>query len=108
MTTASGKSRDPDAGDGFEIGLGPAKIKLTGHLAKQAVIAFLLGGSVWYLGYSEPQLILKEVRSVHIEVTKTQVTAQAIVDAMPPLQQKQAKKMIEDRLAVLQLAQAKP
>lgn len=100
--------RDPDVSDGLELGIGPAKIRLTGHIVKQVVIGATVIGGFWYLGYTEPQAILHEVRSLRGEVVKTQVMTQAIVEALPTKQQQQAQKMIRDRMAVLQLASARP
>lgn len=108
MTAASGKVSDPDANDGLELGIGPARIRLTGHIVKQVVVVVGVIVGFWYLGYTEPQAILHEVRSLRGEVVKTQVMTQAIVEALPAKQQQQAQKMIKDRMAVLQLASARP
>ena len=102
-----GSMRDPDANDGLEIGAFGFKFKLTGHLAKQATMALAGGAVLWYIGINEPQQILKEMHVLHQDLLVSTVTSQAIVESLPSKQQEQAKKMIKDRVAVLQLAEAR-
>jgi hypothetical protein len=86
------------------------RLKLTGRLARQAMMVVGFAGGLatvlWYAAFSKPQLILQELKGLRTDVIKTQVMAGAIVDTLPAVQKVMAQKVIGERLAVLELAQA--
>lgn len=93
------KVNKSDAGE-MEIGFGPFKATLTGRLAKQAMLAGAMGYILWF-GKNQ---VMHELRDIRYDVLKTQIAAQAIVEALPAAEQKLAKKIIDDKMAVLMLA----
>ena len=102
-------SENGNGSGALEVGAFGVKIKLTGRLARQAmmVVGFAggLGTVIWYAAFSKPQLILVELRNLRTDVVKTQVMAGAIVDTLPTAQKLRAQKAIDERLAVLALTE---
>ncbi len=88
-----------DAGE-MEFGMGPFKVTLTGRLAKQAMIGMIIAVGFWY----EQKQLLAEIRGLHFDVLKMNITGKAIVEALPITEQTKAKKIIEDKMAILRLA----
>ncbi len=86
-----------DSGE-MQVGLGPIKVTLSGKLAKQALVVMVAGGGFW--------LMNKTLQEIKIEVIKTNIEVQAIIEAMPESQQRAAKKNIADRMQVLRMAEA--
>lgn len=85
-------------------GPGHTGIKFTGLMGRQALLVLGMAFVAWYVGYSRPQAILQELHAIRVEVVKSNITTQAIVESMPPQQQRDAKKAINERLAVLSMA----
>ena len=109
MPAAPGPNGEEDLGD-VTIG-GPKGLKVTGRLAGYFLIGAVAILAVVYAGYGKPNEILTKLDSLDQKVSRldqkvveVQVTGQAIVAALPQEQQRKAKKIIDERLAILRLA----
>ena len=96
---------DKSGNGALEIGAFGLKLKLTGKLARYTLAGVTILCVTWYAGFSKPQAILDEIRSLRKETVSTKLTLQALVKTLPKTQQALIQHSVEDQLAMLKQLQ---
>ncbi len=88
----------------LEVGAFGFHIKITGRLARYALVVVFVLGSLYYAGFSRPQEILNVIKDVKRNTTRTNVMVGAIIKSMPTQQAKRAKEAIDADMLIFDKA----